>query len=134
MTLRKSSSLQVRLAVRLAALYIIATALAVAALLFQAYSTAGSLNDRELSLRAEDLAKAVVSDGSGKPHLNLPLRLAAAYAAPDVGGMFAIRDTSGHIIAASPAKFGESVSKWPPATDEASYFRLSDYESKNYNG
>jgi len=133
-TLLKPSSLQVRLAVRLAVLYVIATALAVAVLLFQAYSTAGSLNDRELSLRAEDLARAVVSDGSGKPHLNLPLQLAAAYAeAPDVG-MFAVRDTSGHIIAASPVNFGESVSKWPPATDEASYFRLSDYESKNYNG
>jgi len=130
-TLLKPSSLQVRLAVRLAVLYVIATALAVAVLLFQAYSTAGSLNDRELSLRAEDLARAVVSDGSGKPHLNLPLQLAAAYAeAPDVG-MFAVRDTSGHIIAASPVNFGESVSKWPPATDEASYFRLSDYESKN---
>src|SRR5262249_31631528 len=132
--LQKSSSLQLRLAVRLAVLYMIGTGLAIAILLFQAYSTAGSLNDRELSLRAEDLARAIVSDGSGKPHLNLPLQLAAAYAeAPDVG-MFAVRDTSGHIIAASPANFGERVSKWPPATDEASYFRLSDYESKKYNG
>src|SRR5262252_1394552 len=68
--LQKTSSLQLRLAVRLAVLYVIGTGLAVAVLLFQAYSTAGSLNDRELSLRAEDLAHAVIKDSTGKTHLN----------------------------------------------------------------
>jgi signal transduction histidine kinase len=131
---KTSSSLQLRLAVRLAVLYVIGTGLAVAVLLFQAYTTAGSLNDRELSLRAEDLARAVIKDSSGKIHLNLPAQLAAAYAAsPDVG-MYAVRDTAGQVVAASPSGFGDKVSKWPAATDDANYFRLSDYESKNYNG
>ena len=55
-------SLQAKLALRLAALYVAATALAVAALIYQAYETADTLNDRELSLRAADLARYVVVD------------------------------------------------------------------------
>jgi len=53
-------SLQVRLAVRLAALYVVATAVAVGILFYQAYETADSLKDRELGLRAADLARHVV--------------------------------------------------------------------------
>src|SRR6516225_8550607 len=128
-------SLQVRLAV----LYVAAAAIAVGVLVYQAYDTAGSLNDRELSLRAEDLARAMVADSAGQPRLDLPSKLAAAYAAAPEDDLFAIRDTNGRIIAASLAEFGDRVSKWPPATDEASYFRLSgagseDFGSETYYG
>jgi two-component system, OmpR family, sensor histidine kinase TctE len=132
-------SLQVRLAVRLAVLYVAAAAIAVGVLVYQVYDTAGSLNDRELGLRAEDLARAMVVDGTGQPRLDLPAKLAAAYAAAPEDDLFAIRDTNGRVIAASPAEFGERVSKWPPATDEPSYFRLSgagseDFGSETYYG
>jgi two-component system, OmpR family, sensor histidine kinase TctE len=132
-------SLQVRLAVRLAVLYVAAAAIAVGVLVYQVYDTAGSLNDRELGLRAEDLARALVADGTGQPRLDLPAKLAAAYAAAPEDDLFAIRDTNGRIIAASPDEFGERVSKWPPATDEPSYFRLSgagseDFGSETYYG
>jgi len=132
-------SLQVRLAVRLAVLYVAAAAIAVGVLVYQAYDTAGSLNDRELSLRAEDLARAMVADGGGQPRLELPSKLAAAYAAAPEDDLFAIRDTHGRLVAASPAEFGDRVSKWPPATDEPSYFRLSgagseDFGSETYYG
>jgi len=50
-------SLQMRLAVRLAALYVFATNLAIAALAYEAYDTAGTLNNRDLQLRAADLAR-----------------------------------------------------------------------------
>jgi hypothetical protein len=97
------------------------------------------LNDRELGLRAEDLARAIVADGAGQPRLDLPPKLAAAYAAAPEDDLFVIRDTNGRVIAASPAEFGERVSKWPPATDEPSYFRLSgagseDFGSETYYG
>jgi hypothetical protein len=120
-------------------LYVAAAAIAVGVLVYQAYDTAGSLNDRELSLRAEDLAQAMVADSAGQPRLDLPSKLAAAYAAAPEDDLFAIRDTHGRLIAASPAEFGDRVSKWPPATDEPSYFRLSgagseDFGSETYYG
>src|SRR5262249_20997022 len=118
-------SLQLRLAVRLAILYVAAAAIAVGFLVYQAYQAAGSLNDRELDLRAEDLARAIVTDSGGQARLDLLSKLAAAYAAAPEDDLFAIRDANGRVIAASSAEFGERVSKWPPAKGEPSYFRLS---------
>ena len=119
-------SLQVRLAVRLAAVYLVATAIAVAVLLYQAYDTAGSLNDRELGLRAQDLARFVVVDPLGAATLQLPPKLAAAYGAGSHGDLFAIRQRD-HLIASSLQEFGDLAATWPAATDEPSYFHLGDF-------
>jgi signal transduction histidine kinase len=118
--------LQVRLAVRLAIVYLLATAVAVGVLVYRAYDTAGSLNDRELSMRASDLARSVSVDGSGTLHLDLPPRLAAAYAADSDANVFAIRAPDGHIIAASPSSFATRAAGWPAATDDPTYFRVTD--------
>ncbi len=118
-------SLQVRLAIRLAAVYIVATAIAVGILLYQAYDTAGNLNDRELGFRAADLASFVVLDPSGAARLQLPPKLAAAYEGSRTD-LFAIRQRD-HVLAASLPEFGDLAAKWPAATDEPSYFRLDDF-------
>src|SRR5450631_1934134 len=94
-------SLQVRLAVRLAALYVAATAIAVGVLIYQAYETADSLNDRELSMRAGDLARLVVVGPDSVARLDLPPALAASYAAAGDVDIFAIRGAADKILAAS---------------------------------
>src|SRR5262249_45822460 len=95
------TSLQLRLAARLAGLYVVATAIAAAILIYQAYGTAASLNDRELSQRADDLARAVTRAEDGSAQLELPQRLASAYAASAGDDIFAVRDRTGRVLAAS---------------------------------
>ena len=126
-------SLQLRLVVRLAALYVVATAIAAGVLIYQAYDTATSLSDQELSLRAEDLARAVSRDGAGAARLDLSPKLASAYAASS-DDIFAVRDATGRLLAASPPEFGSQVSKWPPAKDDPSYFHLTNLGSGDYYG
>jgi signal transduction histidine kinase len=129
-------SLQFTLALRLAALYIVATAVAVGILIYQAYDTAGTLNDRELSLRAADLARYVVAGTDGVPRLELTPALAASYQASGNADIFAVRSNSQTVLAASPSNFGQVALKWPLGTDDPSYFRLNDFgsEGREYYG
>src|SRR5262245_37400526 len=119
----RAASLQMRLAVRLAALYVVATALAIAVLVYEAYDTAGTLNNRDLHLRATDLARYVQTDGNGEAQLNLPENVAKAYQS-STSDIFAVRSKEGRVIASVPSGFGELASTWPFPTDEASYFQL----------
>jgi hypothetical protein len=68
MTTIRLRSLQLRLAVQLAILYAVATAI----LVYQAYDTAETLGERDLNLRAADLAHHAVPGPSG-PRLDLKL-------------------------------------------------------------
>lgn len=129
----RSQSLQVRLALRLAALYVAGTAIAIGVIVYQAYDTAASLNDRELSLRADDLARTVVRDSAGAPALTLPQKLASAYASSE-NDIFAVRDGAGRLLAASPPHFGDQAAKWPLAKNEPAYFRLTDLGPSDYYG
>jgi two-component system sensor histidine kinase TctE len=125
-------SLQARLALRLAVLYVAATAVAVAVLIYQAYETADTLNDRELSLRAADLARYVAADSSGVARLRLPADLAARYEAAGSADIFAIRTGPGAVLTASPPKFGAIAANWPMGTDDPSYFHLKDFGSEGH--
>jgi two-component system, OmpR family, sensor histidine kinase TctE len=124
-------SLQVRLAVRLAILYIVATAAIVGVLIYRAYDTAGSLNERELSLRAADLARHIAVGSDGRAVLQLPASLAAEYDSGRNTDIFAIRGVNGLVIAALPQSFGALTKPWPAATDDPSFFHLKDFGSKS---
>ena len=123
-------SLQLRLAVRLGLVYFIAIAVAISFFINQAYNAAWSLSERQLGLRAGDLARDVFRDASGTPRLDLPPELAAAYAAASDADLFAIHASDGRVIAASPADFAEQVKGWPPVTESPSYFRLKNLGSR----
>ncbi|HKV13469.1 MAG TPA: sensor histidine kinase N-terminal domain-containing protein, partial [Reyranella sp.] len=109
-------SLQLRLVVRLAVLFAAGSAAIVGILLWRAYETADSLGDRELGLRAADLAKHVSTDPEGHARLTLPAPLQQAYAAMPASDIFAVRDSGGHLIAAMPETFGPLVAHWPTPT------------------
>jgi signal transduction histidine kinase len=129
-------SLQLRLAVRLGLVYFAAIAVAVSFFINQAYNAAGSLSERQLGLRAADLARYVFLDASGTPRLDLPSELAAAYAAASDADLFAIRASDGRVIAASSTKFAEQVVGWPPVTENPGYLRLKSLGSpvRDYYG
>jgi hypothetical protein len=129
-------SLQLRLAVRLAATYVVATALVVGVLLYRAYNTANTLNDRELSERAADLASGVSLDDKGSARLILPPKLDAAYRAAADSDIFALRGPDGRILGAAPPSFGALVAKWPTPTDDPTYFHLKEFGdgSRQYDG
>jgi signal transduction histidine kinase len=129
-------SLQLRLAVRLGILYLVATAVVVGILVYQTYETAGSLEDRELSLRAQDLGHYVSIDQAGKLRLELPPSLASAYENASGTDAFAVRGADGQVIAAVPADFGNRVAGWPAATDDPSFFRVDNLGtgSRDYYG
>jgi hypothetical protein len=133
---RRFRSLQFRLALRLALLFVAATAVAVAVLAYRAYETAGSLHDRELGLRADDLAASVRLDATGKPRLELAPSLVRAYSADAGTDLYAIRAVDGHLIAASQQNFADRIKGWPAPTDDPSYFRLAGYDgsSESYYG
>jgi two-component system, OmpR family, sensor histidine kinase TctE len=117
-------SLQLHLALRLAALFLAATAVAVAALVYESYETADSLSDQDLTQRARDLAGAITASAAGLPALQLPPELAAAYSSASETAVYLVRDAEGRVIAASHPEFQKLVSTRPLAGDEPQFFRL----------
>jgi signal transduction histidine kinase len=128
-------SLQVRLALRVAALYIAAAVVVIVVLMSRAYDTARSLGDQELLLRANDLARYVVVGENGLPRLEMPANLSAIYQPPSGRDIFAIRDADGQMIAAAPPWFGKIVARWPRATSEPVRFDVRlDIEAADFDG
>jgi len=120
-------SLQLRLALRLGLLFLAATALTLAALLYQTYRAADSLGERNLIERAHDLARLIRRDDGGDPMIDLPPELAAAYGAPSGPSAFAIRDAGGRVIAASGDEIAALAARRSPANDEPAFFRLDSF-------
>jgi hypothetical protein len=133
---RRIKSLQLRLTIELAALFSVASCLAVGGLIYSASLTAGSVADRELGLRAEDLARHVSPDETGTPRLELPPALKQAYSAAAQPSVFAIRDKDGRVVEASTPEIGALIAGWPQAGSEPSYFQLTNFgpSGRAYSG
>jgi len=133
---RRIKSLQLRLTLELAALFLVASCLAVGGLIYSASLTAGSLADRELGMRAEDLARYVSVDANRNPRLELPQPLKQAYSVAAQQSLFAIRDKDEHLVEASTPEIGAMIARWPQADSEPSYFRLNKFGplEQDYSG
>src|SRR5262245_3638075 len=123
-------SLEGGLAVRLGLLYLVATAVALGVLFYQAYDTAGTLDDRDLNLRATDLARYVVTDPGHGPRPELPSTLAAAYA-PGSADFYAVRSKAGRLVAATPRGFGEVAATWPTPKRRGQLFSPESFRARN---
>jgi len=94
-------SLQAQLALRLATVFLLATVLGVAVLLYETTSAADALGTEELQRRAADIARYVVPGPDGTPRLELPPKLDQDYGSPPRNAIFAVRAGDGRVIAAS---------------------------------
>jgi signal transduction histidine kinase len=120
-------SLQLRLALQLFLLFAISTTVVLGIILNKAWMVAGEINERELDSRAHELADRVVGPSAGEARLELPPELAAIYASPAQNYIYAIRTTSGRLVAASPDELGELVGNWPAGGDEPTFFSLTAF-------
>lgn len=134
MRLLRVRSLQLQLALSLAALYVAATAVVVAVLVYQAYSTADALSKEDLNRRARHLANLAAVDASGEPRVDLPEWLASLYRSGTF--LFDVRRLEGPGIAASNPEVRDLVLRLPVPGDEPAYFRLRHFGSgeKDYFG
>jgi len=127
-------SLELQLILRVGALFLGATALAVVALLYQTYSVAESLSEQNLLEQARVLARAVNEAGDGGSGLALPRELVAAYEAPSGTWLFAVRDDDGDVIAASDAAIQAFAAAQPPADTEPEFFHLRAFGAEAHGG
>jgi signal transduction histidine kinase len=129
-------SLQFKLALRVTAFYAAAAAVVAAVLIFRAYDTVATLERRNLSVRAANLALYVSKDPAGRALLELPPRLEAIYASESGTDIYAIRGPDHRLVAAVPPAFGEIAAGWPDATQAPSYFHLEGLAdgSQDYYG
>lgn len=117
-------SLQTRLALRLAVVFLVATALGIGALLHEGMQTADRLSDLELTRRAGELAHSVMR---GPDRLELSTRLEEVYSSPAMTEAFAVRKLDRQMLAASGAEFAAVVGEWPAAGADPRYFRLEGF-------
>jgi signal transduction histidine kinase len=129
-------SLQAQLVLRLAGAFLVATVLAVVAVLYEGTQAAQTLGDDELEHRAHQIAQFVTRGPDGALHLTLSPRLDQLYHSPSRTRLLAIRSNDGALVAASAPEIAELVRKWPPPDIRRHTFQLDEFgpTSQDYNG
>lgn len=137
MSADRTQSLQFQLMLRLGLLFLVATGIAVSALLHETSQVADELGEENLIERAETLAQFVNKGPNGDYAFNPPADMAAFYAAPALTSVFVIRDRRGEVIAASGSEIKMLIADRPLADDnEPRFFRLESFGqvSQDYYG
>jgi signal transduction histidine kinase len=129
-------SLQAQLALKLAAVFSLATVLAVCAVVYEGTQAAKTLGDDELEERAVQLTRFISRGPDGIWYLELPPRQRQLYDSPARTRLLAARTTDGSLIASTDAEFAAELAGWPALVGERLAFRLEDFgaASQDYNG
>jgi len=129
-------SLQAQLALKLAAVFSLATVLAICTVIYEGGQAAKTLGDDELEERAIQLTRFISRDPDGIWHLELPPRQRQLYDSPARTRLLAARTTDGRLIASTDGEFAAELAGWPALIGERRAFRLEDFgaASQDYNG
>src|SRR5262249_39842362 len=132
----RTRSLQLRLVARVAALYIPLTVIAILVLMTRAYETVRSIGDDELMDRALALATSLPPPSSGSAEFDVSLGSLEFQEAAHAAGVFAIRDRTGRLLAASPVSFSKAEIELPDAESQPGRFSIEDFGAnhENYSG
>ena len=129
-------SLQAQLALKLAAVFSLATVLAICAVIYEGGQAAKTLGDDELEERAIQLTRFISRGPDGIWRLELPPRQRQLYDSPARTRLLAARTTDGRLVASTDAEFGTELAGWPALAGERRPFRLEDFGAarQDYNG
>jgi two-component system, OmpR family, sensor histidine kinase TctE len=122
-------SLQAQLAIRLAVVILVATALGVGAIVYEGMNAADALGNEQLARRAVEIAQYVVAGPDGTLHLGLPAKLDQAYRSPGRTDIFAVRAEDGRLIAASEPELAAVVARSSTAGAAPRPLRLEEFGS-----
>jgi two-component system, OmpR family, sensor histidine kinase TctE len=120
-------SLQAQLAIRLAAVILVATALGVGAIVYEGMNAADALGNEQLARRAAEIARYVAAGPDGTPHLELPAKLDQTYRSPGRTELFAIRAGDGRLIVASEPELADVIAQSSIASTKPHALRLEDF-------
>jgi signal transduction histidine kinase len=129
-------SLQAQLALRLAAVFLVATVVGVWAVIHEGAQAAKTLGDDELERRAIQIASFVTRAPDGSARLKLSDRLDFLYGSAARTRLLALRTLDGTPIASSDADFAREVRRHPLVKLRRYAFHLDDFgiTSQDYNG
>src|ERR1700688_47661 len=122
-------SLQAQLAIRLAAVILVATALGVGAIVYEGLNAADALGNEQLARRAAEIAQYVAAGSDGTLHLELPAKLDQTYRSPGRTDIFALRAGDGRLIAASEPELAAVIAQSSTAGTAPHPLRLEDFGS-----
>ena len=129
-------SLQAQLALRLAIVILVATALGVGAIVYEGMNAADALGNEQLVQRAAEIAQNVTPAPGATSHLELPPKLDQAYRSPARTEIFAVQTEDGRLIAASEPDLAAVIARSSTAGTKPHPLRLEEFgsTSQDYYG